>query len=127
MLPQNRRRSGPLTPILAVIALLVPALVAAEACSKSEESGGGDPCAGELATQCGQTCSATEPCATGLFCGTDGRCTAECTTGGNQCGSGEECAGGRCVPDDGIDLTDAGDTTNYTGGSVPLEDGGRGE
>jgi len=57
------------------------------------------PCAGaSTLPKCGEACSTDADCGFGLYCGGDGRCTAECAAGGDECAAGERCdASGRCA------------------------------
>jgi len=79
------------------------ALAGAAGCSSDENglaSNAGDPCAGVYADECGKSCTEDTDCASGLHCGLDSTCTAECVTGDGSCGPGRACdAHGSCVPD----------------------------
>jgi hypothetical protein len=77
-------------------------------------SDGKGPCDGDSAPEgCGASCSESNPCPSGLFCGDDGTCTADCTPSGGECDEGEECsATGECEPggsDDGDNADDGSD------------------
>jgi hypothetical protein len=78
-------------------------LLCLAACSpnKSFESICSDPNAPQA---CGMACdpapNAPATCPSGLYCSEDGKCDAQCTLGGTQCGDGYTCTGdGRCVDD----------------------------
>jgi len=50
---------------------------------------------------CSTACdpSGLDTCPTGFFCASTGKCDAQCTPTGGQCGSGNECnSNGQCVP-----------------------------
>jgi hypothetical protein len=52
--------------------------------------------------ECDPAPGAPATCPAGLHCSPDGRCDAECTPGGGECGSGYTCSDdGRCVEDPG--------------------------
>jgi hypothetical protein len=57
------------------------------------------PCAGETPpVLCGTSCTADDVCGPGLYCGSGGVCTAECTLTGGQCGAGRVCSSkGYCI------------------------------
>ena len=47
---------------------------------------------------CGSDCDSIKRCTTGMYCGADMRCTADCLPGDDSCGAGYTCnAQGRCV------------------------------
>jgi hypothetical protein len=76
----------------------------------SSVEGSGSPCAGELRDRCGGACVGDSDCGAGLYCGSQGTCTADCTPAGGQCSSGETCsAAGRCLPGGIGDLDGGGD------------------
>jgi hypothetical protein len=53
-------------------------------------------------TACDPLPGAPETCPPGFHCSSGGRCDAQCTVSGGQCGGGYVCTSdGRCVPDDG--------------------------
>jgi hypothetical protein len=59
---------------------------------------------------CGAACEADETCGAELFCGPEGRCTAECSPGVAECPIDYQCADhGRCerIPFDAAGLADA--------------------
>jgi von Willebrand factor type A domain len=49
--------------------------------------------------QCDPTPGAAASCPSGFYCSEDGRCDAECTPSGGQCGDGYTCTDGRCEID----------------------------
>lgn len=58
------------------------------------------PCDGvQPAPECSQTCTGDSQCPSGFYCNVGaGTCTADCTQGGNECGSGQTCdPDGHCV------------------------------
>lgn len=127
--PQFSSRAGRLFAALAFLGLSV-AVACGDGADASEDKGlcsgpdcqppvGTDPCSGPLKGKCGVSCSATKACDAGLYCGSDGKCTAQCLAGKpNQCGSGAHCSSdGRCVlgPDLGGGL---GGASNGGGGDA---------
>jgi hypothetical protein len=84
------------------------------------DDAGNSPCDTAYAGLCGQSCSTTADCPSGMHCGVDG-CFAECTQGGAECGPGVTCsADGRCGGGTGGDGTGG----NGMGGSLIPPDGG---
>lgn len=93
--------------------LLLPCLVLSVAACSTTPPGGTSPCTGDTPLSgCGNRCTPSTPCATGLYCAESGRCGADCDyaaqTGCNagftcsltgQCVSGSD--GGIVVPTDG--------------------------
>lgn len=76
-------------------------LALASGCDCSGEIVGPRPCEGDdPPAGCGESCNATTPCPSGLYCGPGGECTADCTAGG-ACAGGQCSADGRCVLTDG--------------------------
>jgi hypothetical protein len=73
--------------------------------------GGGDdnpggPCEGP---DCGKPCSSDSSCSIGYHCGSADECTAECTQGGSECGSGNHCDTlGYCRDGEGEPRNDGG-------------------
>ena len=61
-----------------------------------------DPSAPQACNQaCDPTPGAAQTCPSGFYCSEDGKCDAECTIGGGQCGDGYQCtANGRCESTD---------------------------
>ena len=58
------------------------------------------PCDGpQPAPECSQTCTGDGQCSSGYYCNVSaGTCTADCTQGGSECGSGSTCdPDGHCV------------------------------
>ena len=54
------------------------------------------------ATRCDNAPGAANTCPAGYYCSADGKCDAQCTLTGGQCGDGYSCTGdGRCVMGDG--------------------------
>jgi hypothetical protein len=54
------------------------------------------------ATRCDNAPGAANTCPAGYFCSADGKCDAQCTLTGGQCGDGYSCTGdGRCVMGNG--------------------------
>ncbi len=86
------------------IGVALAALLAA-GCSCSGKTSSGGPCDADASARpsaCGRACGPTMDCPVGLYCGSDGTCTAECTLGGSECGTGASCsADGHCVRGDG--------------------------
>ncbi len=76
--------------------------LAAAACGDSGGDGGG-PCAADAPpAECSTECTDDRACPDGFHCGGGGTCTAECTAGGGECASGEQCDDrGSCVSDGG--------------------------
>jgi hypothetical protein len=98
-----------LAPCLLGVALTAGTLGALEGCSST--SSAGTPCETTFEGKCGVPCSADTTCATGLYCGPDGKCTADCDTTGAPCGSvaGSVCSGnGRCQSGTGFVLAAGG-------------------
>jgi hypothetical protein len=61
-----------------------------------------DPPAPECMQQCDPAPGAPNTCPAGYHCAPDGFCNAQCTVGGDECGSGRTCtADGHCVEQDG--------------------------
>jgi hypothetical protein len=59
-----------------------------------------DPSAPDECNQaCDPTPGAPASCPGGFYCSEDGKCDAQCTQGGGQCGDGYVCEGGRCIDD----------------------------
>ena len=84
---------------LCFVALAMGAL----GCDCTNDLGGAaSPCAGDHPSSgCGQECGVgLDFCPSGLYCGSDGRCTADCAPGGSdECMSDYSCTStGRCVP-----------------------------
>lgn len=70
------------------------------ACSEKKERFE-SPCANDELEACGLACGTSAPCPSGLHCGADSTCTAECTPSAAQdyCGGDHTCTGeGRCLP-----------------------------
>ena len=92
--------------------------------STGSESTFADPCTTVFAGQCGKRCVADEACASGLHCGLDGHCTADCAPGGAPCGAGQHCSPrGLCgladrAPRSGGGLS-SGSNTSGAGGGCP--------
>jgi len=96
-------------------------LLGVASCSGSQESLV-SPCKSELT--CGQPCSQTTACGNGQYCGTDAKCTAECTPNDTRCGAGKMCSGtGHCVASTGPVLGGGGSSSSG-GGSDPGSSGG---
>jgi hypothetical protein len=76
-------------------------------------SGGGegkDPCSTIYEGQCGSACEGDDDCASGLHCGANGECTAQCGPGATLCTETQTCSpSGRC-------------TSNGTGGTIGIPD-----
>jgi len=73
------------------------------------------PCKSELT--CGQKCDAASACANGTYCGSDGKCTAECIPGDARCGEDATCNGsGHCVAGPSFNL--GGSSANPGGGNT---------
>jgi hypothetical protein len=84
----------------------------------SGASGGGgdskDPCQTIYEGLCGGECESDDDCESGLYCGADDTCTAQCGPGASLCGPTQTCSSnGRCV-------------SNGTGGTIGVEDPGIG-
>jgi hypothetical protein len=95
-----------------------------------------DPPPAACETVCDPSPGAPQICQQGFHCGDDMHCTADCTVGGGECGSGYRCTGdGRCLPEDLCEnlecqqvncATMGGGTTSLTGtvfapnGTLPL-------
>jgi len=100
------------------------ALGLAAHCGSSDDSvfGGNSanaPCNSVYKDQCGTACTGDDACGGGLYCGTDGKCTADCANGAATCSDGLECsARGRCS---------AGDTDSTFGDTGPGTGGGGGD
>ncbi len=76
-----------------LFAALLSGIVACDGC----EEKGNDPCTTVYKDECGHPCAVDVNCAPGLYCGTDGKCLADCTPDGGQCEAGVECTDrGRC-------------------------------
>src|SRR5579871_5285794 len=93
--------TSPRPPILKALsklrrAVLGVGLLWVASCSSNTDNG--NACA-KYGGQCGRSCSVDTDCATGLYCGQSGKCTADCSTSGASCGNGLLCNGrGRCEP-----------------------------
>lgn len=85
---------------LAITFLTLAAGATAQSCGGGgglQDTRGPSPCEDVLADQCGADCSGDTSCPDGLYCGTDGTCTADCTPDGGQCLDDEVCTSeGRC-------------------------------
>src|SRR5262249_22104162 len=68
------------------VAALVLAL--ASCGDRSHVGDGPPPCDASYAGQCGTSCMTDQGCPTGLFCGPDFRCTADCAPGVRGCAQG---------------------------------------
>lgn len=70
--------------------LLGLSMMALGACGGGGSSSpdGGGPCVGEA---CDRPCTSDSSCGIGYHCSADSTCTAECTQGGSECGSGRFC------------------------------------
>jgi hypothetical protein len=77
-------------------AILFGALSLLGACDGCSESEGSSVCEEAYGDECGKPCTGDADCVTGLHCGIEGSCTAECTPRGSECGAGECDARGRC-------------------------------
>jgi hypothetical protein len=79
--------------------VLLAAAISASCSGDGEETvGTARPCDGALKDKCGGECSGLAPCPAGTYCGSDGKCTADCTFGGSECKQGKLCASnGSCV------------------------------
>ena len=66
------------------------------------------PCDTTLKEQCGKTCAVDTDCASGLYCGGDLKCTADCTKDGGQCKKVECSDRGRCPGEGGANATTSG-------------------
>jgi hypothetical protein len=49
--------------------------------------------------RCNDSCDSQDDCGSFLYCGPEGRCRAECTPTGGECGEGADCLHGECVQD----------------------------
>jgi hypothetical protein len=101
-------------------------LVAGSACGGSEGQKGGGPCARDELDACGQKCDDDTPCPTGLYCGSSGTCSAECSAKSvsQDCEPGGKCdEEGRCAPGD----SDAGGDGDQGDGDQGDGDGVCGE
>jgi hypothetical protein len=77
-----------------------------------------------LTGECGQPCGndGDEECGSGLYCGSDNACTADCVSGDTRCGEGKTCSStGHCVDDTDVDL-DAGNGGGGNGGPGCIQD-----
>ena len=92
--------SSPRRPVLTALSRLRWAaasigLLWVASCASSDS---GNACA-KYGGQCGKMCSVDTDCAAGLYCGSSGKCTADCATNGASCGNGLLCnSRGRCLP-----------------------------
>jgi hypothetical protein len=78
----------------AAVAAMVPGCVGDEALPS--------PCESAYAGLCGTSCLDDSGCASGLYCGANSLCTADCTQGGMECGFDVSCSpSGRCGGDSG--------------------------
>lgn len=92
-------RSFSMRPALFAMAAAIVGMFTAASCGTDEE--GASPCETVYADRCGEDCVSDSGCGEGLFCGSSGTCTAECTPGGVECEGGETCSDhGRCGGDD---------------------------
>jgi von Willebrand factor type A domain len=73
-------------------------------CGSASSSSGNGPCdqvpaPAECAQRCDPTPGAPSTCNSGMFCNSDGRCDAQCTADGGECGPGYTCTfDGHCRP-----------------------------
>ncbi len=68
-------------------------------CGGTEDDNLVSPCKGELKGICGGACTKNTDCESGLYCGGDSTCTADCTVGSGHCKDGKICdIVGKCVP-----------------------------
>lgn len=66
--------------------------------SSGSGGNGKDPCQTIYAEQCGAACEKDADCPSGLHCGEDDTCTAQCGPGASLCKEGQSCsARGRCT------------------------------
>ncbi len=104
-MPERRRRRT-----LAGSALALAGALAALHCGNSDlEStftGPLGPCETVFKDQCGTPCTQDVDCANGLYCGSGGKCTADCAPGAT-CGVVACSKRGRCGPDDPQNFEDA--------------------
>ncbi len=79
---------------------------------------------------CDKSCGRDADCSSGLHCGSDGTCTAECDGDTVTCGGSEMCTErGRCEPTPGVGGSGSGGTGSIimtTGSSGAAGDGGEG-
>ena len=82
--------------------LVASVILAAAACGNTDRGGVCDqtPAPTECTTTCDPTAGAPNTCPAGYHCGSNGMCTAECSPGSSDCGTGRVCdPNGYCVPD----------------------------
>ena len=81
-----------------------------------------EPPAPECAQQCDPLPGAPNTCPTGFHCAPDGFCDAQCTIGGDECGSNNVCTSdGHCVPLDGdADLGPDADCPDVSFTAMPV-------
>jgi von Willebrand factor type A domain len=81
-------------------ALLSLSLLAAASCGDSQLGNtlpDNSPCADASKDVCGTPCNTDDDCASGTYCAADGKCFADCTPDGGQCGTGQTCSDqGKC-------------------------------
>jgi hypothetical protein len=83
-------------------------------CSSTSGANGGSPCDTTYKGKCGITCTSDATCASGLYCGSAGKCTADCVTSGASCGTGDGnicTSSGRCSAG-GLFMTGVGSVTD---------------
>lgn len=79
--------------------------------------GEGSACAA-FGEACGAQCEDNLACVDGMYCGSDGTCTADCLKSDDPCPSGQVCGPrGKCVPDNGGQGGNGGSTGSFIGGS----------
>lgn len=80
------------------------ALLGAPSCSGDAEENLVKPCETTLKDVCGTACKNDSECPLSVYCGSEGKCTADCTPEGKQCSNGRVCdPTGRCVVGISID------------------------
>ncbi|RME26816.1 MAG: VWA domain-containing protein [Deltaproteobacteria bacterium] len=84
---------------LPIIIAMILAGCSSDSGGQADGSGIPDLCkeAGFDDPNCGQPCTLSEDCGPNLYCGSDGKCRADCTAGGDECGPDSLCIDhGRC-------------------------------
>ena len=96
--PSLRLRATKLPRVAFGLGLAVAATLGWMAGCSSSSGDDSNPCASKYKGKCGLTCTTDANCAAGVYCGLEGKCTADCGTSGAACGDNLSCTSrGRCA------------------------------